>query len=240
MTQTRQFDLLDAAERVEREASHVAQVLRESRLELWCEDVEDQLYPLAREALGETLAQYYTRVVLHGRLTVPSDPGAWETVVEDHGLTWTALRTQIPELEDFTLAEARSGELAAQDPASPVPRRQWAELSFRSWSEVCIAQALDRANVVFVPNPSVRLGITQDHRENVEPDFIVIANGKTGILEVDGAPWHPPERSAAEGERDRRFREHGIAVVERFDANECRRIPDDVVARFLRLLALNG
>ena len=237
VTYTRQRALLDAAEWLGREAHYIAAVLRESRLELWTESEGCEEYELIMDA---ELAEQHADTVVYGRLAVPRNDGAYETVLEDGGLTMRALRMKIPYLKDFELVEAGADRVAAQDPASPVPRRQWMGLWFRSQSEVRIAKALDRANVLFAPNASVRLGITPGHRENSEPDFLVIANGKVGILEVDGAPWHPRERAAVDHERDRRFREHGIAVVERFDADECHRIPDDVVAQFLRLLHLNG
>jgi very-short-patch-repair endonuclease len=113
-------------------------------------------------------------------------------------------------------------------------------LSFRSKTEREIAKALDRANVVFAPNAKVRLGVTADHRQTLEPDFLVCCDGKLGLLEVDGSEWHPPQRSAEEHERDRRFHEHGIRVVQRFDARRWYEMPDEVVAEFLRLLRLNG
>jgi very-short-patch-repair endonuclease len=57
-----------------------------------------------------------------------------------------------------------------------------------------------------------------------------------GILEVDGEPFHPPTRTVQDHERDRLFRDHGIRVVEHFDASQCFEAPDKVVERFLRLL----
>jgi hypothetical protein len=237
LTHTRQPDLLAAAERLERDAYYVALVIREGRLELWAETEGYDEYALI---MDDDLARQYADEVVYARLTVPRGDGSYETVVEDGGLTLTALRSQIPQLRDFELVEAGAEELPAQDPSPSVPRRQWMGLWFRSQSEVRIAEALDRANVLFAPNPSVRLGVTQDHRENPEPDFLVIANGKVGVLEVDGAPYHPPERADEHHERDRRFREHGIRVVERFSASDCYTMPEDVVTRFLRLLDLNG
>jgi hypothetical protein len=117
---------------------------------------------------------------------------------------------------------------------------EWEGLSFRSKTEREIAKALDRASVIFTPNAKVRLGVTPDHRQTMEPDFLVVCEGKLGVLEVDGRDWHPPSRAAEEHERDRRFHEHGIAVVQRFDARRCYEMPDEVVAEFLRLLRLNG
>lgn len=237
VTHTRQHALLNAAEWLESDAYYIALVLRKSRLELWAETEGYEEYALI---MDEELAQQYAEEVVYGRLTVPSEDCSYETVVEDGGLTLRALRSQIPQLRGLELVEAAADELPAQDASSSVPRRQWMGLWFRSQSEVRIAEALDRANVLFAPNPSVRLGVTPDHRGNPEPDFLVIAKGKVGILEVDGAPFHPPERADEHHERDRRFREHGIKVVERFSASDCYGMPDDVVAQFLALLDLNG
>ncbi|OLE57417.1 MAG: hypothetical protein AUI36_14660 [Cyanobacteria bacterium 13_1_40CM_2_61_4] len=108
-------------------------------------------------------------------------------------------------------------------------------LRFRSRSEVQIATALDRAGVLFLPNCIARLG-TLDNRQNREADFLVCYNGKWGILEVDGEPFHPPSRTAQDHERDRLFRAHGIMVVEHFDATECFENPYGVVRRFLEIL----
>ncbi|MBM4046637.1 MAG: hypothetical protein FJ279_16120 [Planctomycetes bacterium] len=113
--------------------------------------------------------------------------------------------------------------------------KTWNNLHFRSQSEVRIAQALDRAGVLFFPNCRGRLGAAST-RENREADFLVCHDGKWGILEVDGEPFHPPARTAEDHARDRLFREHGVRSVEHFDATECYEKPDEVVGRFLRLL----
>ena len=115
---------------------------------------------------------------------------------------------------------------------------EWERLGFRSKTERSIAQALDRANVLFAANALVRLGITPDHRCTRESDFLVIDKGRLGVLEVDG-PFHA-DTAADDHERDRRFREHGIRVVERYPAERCHHFPDDVVTTFLELLRLNG
>ena len=111
----------------------------------------------------------------------------------------------------------------------------WNNLRFRSKSEIRIAQALDRAGVLFLPNCKVRLG-PQGQRRNREADFLVCCDGKWGILEVDGEPFHPATRTVEDHERDRLFRSHGILVVEHFDASECYNDPDGVVRRFLDIL----
>lgn len=115
----------------------------------------------------------------------------------------------------------------------------WNGLRFRSRSEVAIAQALDRAGVLFLPNCRARLG-APPQRENREADFLVCHHGRWGILEVDGEPFHPASRAAEDHARDRLFRLEGISVVEHFDADECRQRPDDVAERFLELLESVG
>jgi hypothetical protein len=113
--------------------------------------------------------------------------------------------------------------------------RVWNNLYFRSQSEIRIAEALDRAGVLFFPNCRGRLG-SPVARENREADFLICREGKWGILEVNGEPFHPPSRTVQDHARDRAFRELGIRLVEHFDATECYEKPEEVVARFLRLL----
>jgi very-short-patch-repair endonuclease len=113
--------------------------------------------------------------------------------------------------------------------------RIWKNLRFRSESEVRVAQALDKLDVLFLPNCKARLGI-HTNRQNREADFLICFEGKWGILEVDGEPFHPPSRTSQDHDRDRLFRSHSIIVVEHFDANECYQNPDSVVQKFLEIL----
>jgi len=110
----------------------------------------------------------------------------------------------------------------------------WQNLSFSSVSEVKIAQALDRVDVLFFPNCHGRLTTTQGRR-NRECDFLVCYEGIWGILEVDGEPFHPASRATEDHKRDGFFLDHGV-WVHRFDSNECFNHPDDVVQRFLERL----
>jgi hypothetical protein len=110
----------------------------------------------------------------------------------------------------------------------------WYNLRFRSQSEKRIAEALDNAKVFFLPNCLGRLGLAQ--RENREADFLVCYQGKWGIIEVDGEPFHPPSRTVQDHTRDRLFKSHGIKVVEHYDATKCYNTPDDVVREFLEFL----
>jgi hypothetical protein len=112
--------------------------------------------------------------------------------------------------------------------------RTYEGLRFRSESEVRIAQALDRAHVMYVPNCRARVG-SVDRRRNIEADFLVMVGGKWGVLEVDGEQWHIGH-AARDHERDRPFHFHGAKIVQRFDAGECFENADAVVAKFIALL----
>jgi hypothetical protein len=110
----------------------------------------------------------------------------------------------------------------------------WNNLRFRSQTEIRIAEALERAQVLFLPNCMARLGFLE--RRNREADFLVCHKGKWGIIEVDSPLSHPPTRTVEDHERDRLFKAHGIRVVEHFDAGDCWENADGVVKRFLYLL----
>lgn len=112
---------------------------------------------------------------------------------------------------------------------------QWSGFYFRSKTEIRIAEALDRAGVLFYPNSKARLNKAQA-RINKESDFLVFQAGKFGILEVDGERWHPPSRTVDDHERDRLFKAHGIRIVEHYDATRCWNEPDKVVQEFLEIL----
>lgn len=112
----------------------------------------------------------------------------------------------------------------------------WEGLRFRSTSELRIAQALDRAGVLFFPNCKARLG-TFGQREVREPDFLICHEGKWGILEVDGKPYHPAERAVHDHARDRLFKNHRIVFIDHYDSDECYKKADKVVKDFLSNLA---
>jgi hypothetical protein len=113
---------------------------------------------------------------------------------------------------------------------------EWGNMRFRSQSEARIAKALDTVGVLFLPNCLARLNNSMG-RGTKEADFLVCANGKWGILEVDG-PYHP--RAADDHERDRLFQQHGIKVTQRFTSDERYSNAPAVVQKFLALLDRNG
>ncbi len=110
---------------------------------------------------------------------------------------------------------------------------KWKNLNFRSQSEVKIAEELDKRGICFFPNSALRL-TTKKGRENKEPDFFVLYNKKSAILEVDGIS-HTPERRVEEQERERDFERNGMRIF-RFDSNKCYNNPSNVVDEFLELL----
>lgn len=111
----------------------------------------------------------------------------------------------------------------------------WKGLRFRSKAEVKIAEALDRFNVLYLPNCKARLD-TPNGRRSLEPDFLICYEGRWGILEVDG-PYHTSTRRVEEQERERLFRHYRILIVERFNDKKCYGQPDNVVREFLELLS---
>ena len=112
--------------------------------------------------------------------------------------------------------------------------RTYEGLRFRSESEVRVAQALDRMGVMYVPNCRSRIG-SRHRRRSIEADFLVMVDGKWGVLEVDGEQWHVGH-AARDHERDRPFHFHGAKIVQRFDAGECFENAGAVVEKFLALL----
>jgi len=102
----------------------------------------------------------------------------------------------------------------------------WNGLRFRSDAQIKIAQALDRAGVLFFPNSKARITTTEG-RENQEADFLIFQNGKWGILEVDGE---------VDEERDRILQSHGIPIIQHYDSTSCSEQPDLVVQEFLDML----
>jgi hypothetical protein len=113
----------------------------------------------------------------------------------------------------------------------------WNNLNFRSKAEKLMAEALDRAGVMYLPDCMARLG-PADYRHNMEPDFLICCEGKWGILEVDSNVYHQqPER---DHEKGRQYKQQGIKVFERYSYSRCLEKPDETVQDFLRLLRQNG
>jgi hypothetical protein len=133
------------------------------------------------------------------------------------------------------LLEIARGRAVHNQAAADNRVRLWNSLRFRSLTETRIAEALDAAGVLYLPNCIARIS-GPSGRVNREPDFLVCKDGRWGILEVDGEEFHPPSRTTQDHERDRLFKAYGVRVVEHFDATDCYTTPKQVVSKFLAIL----
>jgi hypothetical protein len=107
-------------------------------------------------------------------------------------------------------------------------------LRFRSITEIRLYDALVKRRLLVFPLPLAVLGDVGAYRE---PDFLVFSQtGRSGILEIHGAEFHPPETAAREHERRRRFIDLGINEYEIYDAAQCYNESDRVVSDFLARL----
>jgi len=99
-------------------------------------------------------------------------------------------------------------------------------------STLKIAEALDRAGVLFSSNCRMRL-TTLEGRQNQEFDFLIFYQGKWGILQVDGEGWH----QGATGDSPQLLRDSGISILSHYSASRCSKEPDKVVQEFLDILS---
>ncbi|MBP0040534.1 MAG: hypothetical protein J7545_00945 [Roseofilum sp. SBFL] len=132
-------------------------------------------------------------------------------------------------------AKTLESELLPENPPETnsypeAPKYLWNGWHFDCEAQLKIAEALDRANVLFFPNAKARL-TTSDGRENKDAHFLVFHQGKWGILEVVS-----PDRIAKTGETDNPFEPHGISLIHCCDYNQCNEDGDRVVREFLELL----
>lgn len=109
----------------------------------------------------------------------------------------------------------------------------WEGMAFRSVSELRLAKAFEALGLLYISNARCRVGIAP-RRVTREIDALVNVDGLLIGIEVDGAPWHPPERSAKEHRRDRLFLINGV-IVFRYDAQEVYEAPDRVAAEVVSL-----
>lgn len=100
----------------------------------------------------------------------------------------------------------------------------WNDLDFNSQAEVKIAEALDRANIIFFPNPKIRL-TTSTGRKNKLAHFVILQGGKLGILQINNQPL--PADANLDSE---------IKIIRHYEIFSCTQEPDKVVADFLDIL----
>ncbi|CAD5940030.1 Pentapeptide repeat protein [Planktothrix tepida] len=106
----------------------------------------------------------------------------------------------------------------------------WNNFNFHCEEQIKIAEALERANILFFPNAKVRL-TTPEGRSNQEANFLIFYQGKWGILEL----LHP--NTAKSEDRDRLFETQGICIIHYYDYNRCNQEPDDIVQEFIEILS---
>ncbi|MFY7806101.1 MAG: pentapeptide repeat-containing protein [Limnoraphis robusta] len=106
----------------------------------------------------------------------------------------------------------------------------WNNFHFHCEEQIKIAEALDRANILFFPNAKVRL-TTPDGRQNQEANFLIFHQGKWGILEL----LHP--NTLRPKERDRLFETQGIRIIHYYDCNQFNQEPDEIVQEFINILS---
>lgn len=109
----------------------------------------------------------------------------------------------------------------------------WEDLRFRSSEELAIAQALNAAGALFLPNSKARVGAV-GKRKSIEADFVVYHKKRLGILEIDGGQHSG--YLAKDQDQDRYFVINGVSTVQRYTAKRCREDAEGVVAEFLRIL----
>lgn len=111
---------------------------------------------------------------------------------------------------------------------------EWKGLTFRSWSEVRLARAFEDRGLLYIANARARVGVSP-RRETRELDALVNVDGLWVGIEVDGEPFHPPSRSAAEHTRDRLFLISGVVQVFRYDAKRVYEHPEEVAAEVIAI-----
>lgn len=132
------------------------------------------------------------------------------------------------------LAEVETGVALNQNVYQQQPI-VWRNVRFSSEPEVKIAQALERAGIMYIPNCLVRAGSPNEMVSRF-PDFLICFDGKWGILEVDGQKYHQG-RATEDHERSRIMERHGgIAYLTRFDYQRCMNDPDGVIKDFIEVL----
>ncbi|MDY7007620.1 MAG: hypothetical protein SWX82_27720 [Cyanobacteriota bacterium] len=100
----------------------------------------------------------------------------------------------------------------------------WNGLDFNSQAEVKIAEALDRANIIFLSKTKIRF-TSATGRENKIVNFLILHREKLGILQISSEPF-PADLNLAPN----------IKIVRHYDIFSCTKQPDKVIAEFLKLL----
>jgi very-short-patch-repair endonuclease len=118
---------------------------------------------------------------------------------------------------------------------------EWGGLYLRSEAEQKIAEALDQLGLLFFANARGRVGLKETLVSNgqltgrVEVDFLIIHQGKSLVLEVDGSHHAEEEQTIRDYAKDRVLLKAGVPTV-RFTAKDCLMQSAQVVAEVLAIL----
>jgi hypothetical protein len=115
-------------------------------------------------------------------------------------------------------------------------------LHFRSKTETRVYDAFKKRQILLFPNATAVLGGKGDdpklpNKNKREPDFLVCLDGKWGVLEVMGEPYHPAATAMKDHDRARLLDDYGVRCIHFYDAARCYSDPEGVVDDFLRRLA---
>jgi very-short-patch-repair endonuclease len=118
---------------------------------------------------------------------------------------------------------------------------EWGGLYLRSEAEKRIAESLDKQGILFFANARGRVSLNGAMISNgelngrVEVDFLVLHQGKSLILEVDGKHHNEQSQTVRDYARDRVLLKSGVPTI-RFVGRDCLDRPDAVVSECLSIL----
>lgn len=112
----------------------------------------------------------------------------------------------------------------------------WHGFKFYSDAEVKIAEALDRLSILFFPHPQLRLN-TSEGRRNQQPSFVILYQGKVGIMQIDDEGQSSQRESEnPKMQNDFIFNSQDIGIIQHYEANRCRQESEQVIQEFLDIL----
>ncbi len=149
------------------------------------------------------------------------------------GLKWVEVRVKLEDVQPDWRDQVRAGlEGGATNQGVPIgtsPIYTYQGLNYRSKTEIKIAEELTSRGILFFPNSRASRSAVV-----LEPDFLIVHQGRMGIIEVDGPTHHG--KAAEDHKRDLFFQQPGILLVKHFTAADCYNNPKLVVDTFLGLL----
>ncbi len=163
-------------------------------------------------------------------------------IAERHGIEAQSVYVGLPEVSsDWRSAlQSRLTSDTTTNHAARVTNRRREGFAFDSREELRVYEALKRAQatlqadatISIFPLPLGRVGIGN----TCTPDFLVVREGRAGLIEVDGP--HHRGRLAADGTRDRHWRNSGFVHIERILVEETAKDSesDALVRTFLKRL----